>query len=112
MSRRQCVNRIQRVNVLDHWFSPDSVTSLVTLFLLRQNPERTFYWFFEATCPVAIDKGESSVLLSADLLHSSAKASLLKQDIAGLIAHLQGAQSVLFVGLFSGLDEIDLAAND
>ncbi|XP_049427598.1 DENN domain-containing protein 1C isoform X1 [Epinephelus fuscoguttatus] len=23
---------------------------------LRQNPERTFYWFFEATCPVARDK--------------------------------------------------------
>ncbi|XP_006790826.1 DENN domain-containing protein 1B [Neolamprologus brichardi] len=23
---------------------------------LKQNPERTFYWFFEATCPVARDK--------------------------------------------------------
>ncbi|XP_075896247.1 DENN domain-containing protein 1B [Nelusetta ayraudi] len=23
---------------------------------LKQNPERTFYWFFEATCPVAVDK--------------------------------------------------------
>lgn len=97
MSRRQCVSRIQRVDVLDRWFSPDSVTSLVTLFLLRQNPERTFYWFFEATCPVAIDKGESSVFLSAALLHSSAKASLLKRDIAGVIAHLPGAQSLLFL---------------
>lgn len=28
------------------------------LFPVRQNPERTFYWFFEATCPVARDKGE------------------------------------------------------
>lgn len=38
-----------------------SHTSAVTLFPVRQNPERTFYWFFEATCPVARDKGKSSV---------------------------------------------------
>jgi len=25
---------------------------------VRENPERTFYWFFEAACPVARDKGE------------------------------------------------------
>lgn len=25
---------------------------------IRQNPERTFYWFFEATCPVSRDAGE------------------------------------------------------
>ena len=26
-------------------------------FLFRQNPERTFHWFFEAACPIARDKG-------------------------------------------------------
>lgn len=37
----------------------------VTLFPVRQNPERTFNWFFEAACPVARDKGEACVCFYA-----------------------------------------------
>ncbi|XP_070683938.1 DENN domain-containing protein 1B isoform X2 [Pempheris klunzingeri] len=33
---------------------------------LKQNPERTFYWFFEATCPVARDKDPGVVFQFPD----------------------------------------------
>uniref|UniRef100_A0A3B4XYC7 DENN domain containing 1C n=1 Tax=Seriola lalandi dorsalis TaxID=1841481 RepID=A0A3B4XYC7_SERLL len=45
--------RKHTVNIISH--------QSLNLFPVRQNPERTFYWFFEASCPVARDKGEASV---------------------------------------------------
>jgi len=26
--------------------------------VFRENPEKTFYWFFQASCPIARGKGE------------------------------------------------------
>lgn len=62
-------------------FKNKFVSWLLNLFPVRQNPERTFYWFFEATCPVARDKGEASVvyhLLQSNLATQSDLSALDK----------------------------------
>lgn len=72
--------------------------SAVSLSPVRKNPERTFYWFFEAGCPVARDKGESAILFpsSPPGPHSICKKKKKKKSvISGFCFCLCGAPSVL-----------------
>lgn len=41
-----------------HFGGKYSLWRFFTVFFVRENPEQTFYWFFEATCPVARERGE------------------------------------------------------
>lgn len=53
----------------------------MNLLPVRQNPERTFYWFFEAACPVARDKGEPSVIFAGSTLRPDWKMYVLSLSL-------------------------------
>ena len=49
-------NYTSELNKMDH--RRHKITVKIP-FLLRENPDRTFNWFFEATCPITKEKGEA-----------------------------------------------------
>lgn len=46
--------------------------------VLRENPDKTFYWFFQASCPIARDKGgyHTHTHWLTDLINTHARTSL------------------------------------
>ncbi|KPP67376.1 DENN domain-containing protein 1C-like, partial [Scleropages formosus] len=72
-----------------------------------QNPERTFYWFFEASCPIAKDKGDlkqKNMKNKTNGRHQNRKvrASVAVQHFTFVLTDLEGCQRFGFCRQTSG----------